>query len=62
MPRRDSAAPVPAVESRDPEWMDELPPDERELARDPSAVDVDGDAALRWLETGEGPDPWARAT
>jgi hypothetical protein len=38
--------------------MEELPQEERELVRDPSKVDVDSDAALRWMETGEGPDPW----
>jgi hypothetical protein len=44
----------------DSEWLRELSPEERAALADPSDVDVDPEAVLRWLETGEGDDPWPR--
>jgi hypothetical protein len=54
---RDSSAPKRPKSEPDPEWLSELTPEEREHLADPSPADVDHQAVLRWLETGEG-DPW----
>jgi hypothetical protein len=59
MQRVDSVAPEesPADKSDRPRFVypEELTPDE--LQAMDQVLDVDSEAYLRWLETGEGPDP-----